>query len=273
MIEVNDVRFSYSKKGPEVLHGVSFRSEENSVISILGPNGTGKSTFLKCMIGQNRPDSGSITVDGTDITKIGRRDLAKTIAYVPQSTPMSRMSVFDTVLIGRKPYIDFSATDEDLDKVSAVIDELGLSHISLKYLDEISGGEFQKTQIARALVQEPSILVLDEPANNLDIANQHLTMRVISDAVRKRGMCAIMIMHDINLALHYSDKFLFLKDGNVEAYGGPEVITPELIERIYDFKADVTEYRGLPLVVPAESDKYRYRRYSGSSESSNGDFP
>lgn len=257
MIEVKDLRFRYNSKLRDVLKGISFESEENTVISILGPNGTGKTTFLKCLSGVNRPTSGSVTVDGTDIAKISPRDLSKKIAFVPQSVPVSKLSVFDSVMLGRRPYFDLSPSKSDIDMVSEVIDRMELTHISLKYVDEISGGEFQKTQIARAIAQEPSVLILDEPANNLDIANQHLTMRMIMDAVRLRGMCTIMTMHDINLALHYSDKFLFLLDGEVRVYGGSEIVTSELIKEIYGADMEVIEYRGLPLVVPDESLKYR----------------
>lgn len=256
MLEVKDIHFRYGPTLPEVLKGISFATEPDTVISILGPNGTGKTTFLKNLTGVYRPTSGSVQVDGRDIHSINRRELAKTVAFVPQSVPANRLSVFDNVLMGRKPYITLNASQEDLRKVEEVLDGMQMGHLALKYADEISGGEYQKTQIARALVQEPSVLVLDEPANNLDIANQHLTMSMIMNAVRSRGLCTIMTMHDLNLALHYSDRFLFLNHGVIEAYGGPEVITPELIKSVYNYDADVIEYRGLPLVVPAESHKY-----------------
>lgn len=166
------------------------------------------------------------------------------------------MSVFDAVLVGRKPYMDWFASDEDLSKVSDVIDALGMSDLSLKYLDEISGGEFQKVQIARSIVQEPSVLILDEPTNNLDISNQHRTMSMIMDAVRSRGMCTMMTMHDINLAAHYSDRFLFFRDGRVAVYGGPEIITEDLIRDVYEMEVDVLEHRGVPMVVPKDSPRY-----------------
>ncbi len=272
MIRVDDVRFSYGRKGIEVLKGISFESEDNAVISILGPNGTGKTTFLKCMCGIYRPTSGTVTVDGTDIMSLSGRELAKRVGFVPQSVPVNGMSVFDTVLIGRKPYFEFAPSREDLAKVGAVIDGMGMSHLALKRTEEISGGEFQKTQIARALVQEPDVLVLDEPANNLDIANQHLTMRIIMDAVRTRRMCTIMTMHDINLALHYSDRFLFMKDGVVQAYGGPEIVTEDLIRRVYGFDATITEYRGLPLVLPAESERYLPEKHHSHGDEDMTDY-
>ena len=133
-----------------------------------------------------------------------------------------------------------------------------MEHIALKSCDRISGGEFQKAQIARALVQEPSVLVLDEPTNNLDISNQHRTMHMILDAVRQRGMTTVMTMHDIHLAVHYSDRFLFMKDGRVAAYGGLEVITEDLIHEVYGMDAEIIDHRGVPFVVPSHSAKYMH---------------
>ncbi len=259
MIDIRDIRFSYGKN--EVLKGISFQSAENTVISILGPNGTGKTTFLKCVCGVHKPSSGEILVDGTDISKLGGRELAKKIAFVPQSAPTSRISVFDSILIGRKPYIEWGATRKDLDKVTEIIDALGMSDIALKYTDEISGGEFQKAQIARAIVQEPSVLILDEPTNNLDISNQHRTMHMIMDIVRERGMCTIMTMHDINLAVHYSDKLMFIKDGRIIAYGGTEIVTEELIKEVYGIESDIIYHKGIPLVVPKYSTKYEHAEH------------
>lgn len=257
MISIKDVRFSYGR-GEEILKGISFDTEENTVISILGPNGTGKTTFLKCMCGVHKPTSGQILVNDKDISKLNARELAREIAFVPQTVPPSRMSVFDTILVGRKPYIEWGATKKDIEMVSDIIDALGMSKLALKYTTEISGGEFQKAQIARAIVQEPSVLVLDEPTNNLDISNQHRTMHMIMDLVRSRGMCTIMTMHDINLAVHYSDKLMFIKDGRIVAYGGTEVVTEELIEDIYGIESEIIYHRGIPLVVPKYSSKYEH---------------
>ena len=255
MIEVNGLRFAYGK-GEEVLKGIDFDCEDDCIISILGPNGTGKTTFLKCLCGVYKPTQGSIIVNGKDTSTLRGRELAKEIGFVPQSVPVSDMSVFDAILVGRKPYIDWMARDEDLDKVTAIIEALGMEKLALKSLNEISGGEFQKVQIARAIVQEPSLIVLDEPTNNLDIANQHRTMHMIMDIVRSKKVCTMMTMHDINLAVHYSDKFIFFKDGVVVAYGGPEVITLELIGNVYGFDVEVIDHRGVPLVVPRESAMY-----------------
>ena len=247
-LSVKDLSFSYG--GRKVLDRISFDVEDNSIVSILGPNGVGKTTLLRCLCNLHRPQEGSILVDGTDVLTLSGRELAKHIGYVPQSTKPVRTTVFDTALIGRRPYMEWGVTKRDMEITEGVLDALGLTGLSMRYANEISGGEYQKVQIARAMVQEPEILILDEPTNNLDIANQHVTMHAILNAVSSRGMCTIMTMHDINLAVHYSDRFLFIKDGRVWAYGGPEIITEELVHDVYGIDSDVITHKGMPFVIP-----------------------
>ena len=247
-LSVKDLSFSYG--GRKVLDRISFDVEDNSIVSILGPNGVGKTTLLRCLCNLHCPQEGSILVDGTDVLTLSGRELAKHIGYVPQSTKPVRTTVFDTALIGRRPYMEWGVTKRDMEITESVLDALGLTGLSMRYADEISGGEYQKVQIARAMVQEPEILILDEPTNNLDIANQHVTMHAILNAVSSRGMCTIMTMHDINLAVHYSDRFLFIKDGRVWAYGGPEIITEELVHDVYGIDSDVIIHKGMPFVIP-----------------------
>lgn len=247
-LSVKDLSFSYG--GRKVLDRISFDVKDNSIVSILGPNGVGKTTLLRCLCNLHRPQEGSILVDGTDVLTLSGRELAKHIGYVPQSTKPVRTTVFDTALIGRRPYMEWGVTKRDMEITESVLDALGLTGLSMRYADEISGGEYQKVQIARAMVQEPEILILDEPTNNLDIANQHVTMHAILNAVSSRGMCTIMTMHDINLAVHYSDRFLFIKDGRVWAYGGPEIITEELVHDVYGIDSDVITHKGMPFVIP-----------------------
>ena len=256
ILNVENVSFSYGST--KILDDISFSADKNTVISILGSNGAGKTTLLKCMCRLLRADNGNVNIDGTDVLNLTGKELARNIGYVPQSTTPSRNTVFDLVLLGRNPYFEIGAGKADVEKTADIIDRMGLSHLSLRYLDEISGGEYQKVQIARAIVQEPKVLILDEPTNNLDITNQHTSMHMIEDVVRSAGMCTIMTMHDINLAIHYSDKFLFLNDGKVAAYGGMEIINSDLIKEVYKMDVEVVEHKGVPLVVPMESSKYRH---------------
>ena len=247
MLEVKGLDFYYGER--KVLDSIGFEIPDGSVVSILGPNGVGKTTLLKCLCNLHRPRNGSITVDGQDVTALSKRELAKVISYVPQKTEISHMTVFDSILVGRKPHIEWSVTKKDKDIVNKAIDMLRLGPLSLKYTDEISGGELQKVQIARAVVQEPRILILDEPTNNLDIANQHITMHMVLDIIQNRGLTCIMTMHDINLALFFSDKLIFVKDGKILGFGGPEIVTPELVKSVYGIEADIIEYDGMPFVI------------------------
>lgn len=254
MLSVEGLQFSYGDH--LVLDGISFKVNEGEIVSILGSNGAGKTTLLKSMCNIHRPQEGKIMVDGKDILSLSRRDLAKYVGFVPQSAPASRMTVFDSVLIGRRPYIEIGSGENDIRMTAEVIDSLGLSHLSLRYLNEISGGELQKVHIARAIVQQPKVFILDEPTSSLDISNQHMTMHMIEDAVRSRNMCTIMTMHDINLAIHYSDRFLFLAEGKAVAYGGIEVIDERLVKEVYGIDAEIIDHRGSPLVVPKNSRRY-----------------
>lgn len=247
-LSVRNLSFSYG--GRKVLDDISFDIEGSRIVSILGPNGVGKTTLLRCLCNLHRPQEGSIYVGDTDVLTLSGRELAQHIGYVPQSSKPVRTTVFDTALIGRKPYMTWGVTKDDLEITGRVLRSLGLEDLSMRYADEISGGEYQKVQIARAMVQEPEILILDEPTNNLDIANQHVTMHAIMNAVSKSGMCTIMTMHDINLAVHYSDLFLFIKDGKVHSFGDKSIITKELVRDVYGIESDVLIHNGMPFVIP-----------------------
>ena len=260
MLSVSNLDFSYGST--EVLHDITFDIEENKIVSILGPNGVGKTTLLRCICNFHRPSHGNMTVDGTDITKLPLRELAKYIAYVPQISRASKATVFDTILIGRRPFIEWSISRDDIKMVWDIIDELKMRPLALKYVDEISGGEYQKAQIARAIVQNPRVLIMDEPTNNLDIANQLITMHMICDLVKEKGVSTVMTMHDINLASHFSDKLMFMRNGKMIAYGNKDIIDESLVKKVYGIDVDVIEHEGTPFVIPnkEQSDMPRYNQ-------------
>ena len=262
-LEIKDLVFGYGER--KVLDGFSFKAAGNKVISILGPNGVGKTTLLKCICGFIKPQSGSVEVDGKNIRDMSSRELARHIGYVPQKCPVPHTTVFDAVLIGRRPYIEWGAASRDIQITWEAIDVLGLTDLALRYADELSGGEFQKVQISRAMVQEPSVLILDEPTNNLDIANQHMTMHMVMDAVNSRGICTIMTMHDINLAVHYSDMLLFVKNGKIAGYGSSEIITEELIRDVYGMDVDIIDHLGTPFVIPKKGYQH-FHKHPHSAE-------
>ncbi|MCW4021826.1 MAG: ABC transporter ATP-binding protein [archaeon] len=247
-LKVRDVEFAY--KSNPVLENIQMTVNANEVLAILGPNGVGKTTLLKCLNGLLKTRNGTILVDGEELKKMNRVEVAKRISYVPQRADVSQVTVFDSVLLGRKPHITWDVSKKDLALTKDMIDRLGLSELSLKYITEISGGELQKVQIARALVQEPKVLLLDEPTSSLDLCNQHQIMSTLVDVVKNNDISAIMTLHDINLALRYADKFIMLKDGTIFAGGDHTVITPQNIEAVYNLPVNVANFMGRPIIVP-----------------------
>ncbi|XHH09938.1 MAG: ABC transporter ATP-binding protein [Candidatus Bathyarchaeia archaeon] len=249
MLKIQDVEFTY-KNGTSVLKGVDVAVGVHETLAILGPNGVGKSTLLKCINGLLKAKKGNIIVDGENLKKLKRVEVAKRLGYVPQRAEVSQITVFDSVLLGRKPHITWDVSKKDIEITRHAITRLGMDELSLKNIDEISGGELQKVQIARALVQEPKVMLLDEPTSSLDLCNQHRIMAAIVDIVKKTNLTAIMTMHDLNLAVRYADKFIMLKEGKVFAAGDQTVITPRNIEAVYGLPVDVEQYRGRLVVVP-----------------------
>lgn len=248
LFKVDDIEFSYDSD--PTLSDISFSVDNAEVLTLLGPNGVGKTTLLKCLNKVLEPKGGSVMIDNIDMHKISRREAAKEMGYVPQRGDVSRMTVFDAVLLGRRPYIDWDATERDLKLTGRLIDIMGLQDLSLRYVDEISGGEYQLVQIARALAQQPKVILMDEPTSSLDISNQHMIMKVIRKIVQKNNMAAIMTIHDLNLAVRYSDKFVMMHGGRIFAAGGHDIITPENVKKAYHVDVYVDDVNGIPVIIP-----------------------
>jgi len=254
-IRVEGISFGYTDQ--KVLDDISFEGREGQIISVLGPNGVGKTTLLKCICNMIRPKEGRVEVDGTDISSMSRMEVAKRISYVPQRSCATRTTVFDSVLIGRRPHMNWSLNKRDLSITRDTIRAVGLGKLSMRYVDEISGGEYQKVQIARAIVQETKVLVLDEPTSSLDVSNQYSTMKLITDTVRERNVCTVMTMHDINLASFCSDELIFMKDGKIIEKGPPKILSCDLIKEVYGMDVDVISHNGVPLIVPRQGNGHR----------------
>lgn len=249
MIEVNDLSFSYTPSR-KILGKIGFDAQKGECIAVLGNNGAGKSTLIKCLNRILNPQGGSVYVDGGDVQRMKRPDIAKRMAYVAQKNDGDRLTVFDSVLLGRKPYIKLDATDKDLDLVSSIIERMGLSEFQLRSVDELSGGEMQKVMLARALAQQPRVLMLDEPTSSLDLKNQYEVLETVRDIAKTESICVIIVIHDLNLALRYCDRFMFVKDSYIYAYGGREVMNEENIEEVYGVKAALAEIGGVSVIVP-----------------------
>nr|WP_320160958.1 ABC transporter ATP-binding protein [uncultured Methanoregula sp.] len=248
ILNVQDLSFSYNSH--PVLRDVQCNARPDEIVAILGPNGAGKTTLLRCMNAMLRPGTGSVMLGEQDILSSSRMAIARSIAHVPQHIEPPRVTAFDAILLGRRPWIGMNADRDDILKVQAIIEQLNLSDLALRHVDAMSGGELQKIIIARALVQEPRVLLLDEPTSSLDLKNQHGIMRFIRSVVHTHHLTALMTMHDLNLALHYADRFVLLKEGMVFAAGGEEVITPELIEEVYGVTVTIQRWGGRNVVVP-----------------------
>ena len=250
MLEVKNLSFAYSKNGRRILDGVSFYLEQGQFMAILGNNGAGKSTLIKCIDRINPVTTGQVLLNGKSIEAMQRRQLAQSVAYVPQNTQPAHTMVFDAVLLGRKPYIKWGITAEDERIVAETLEMLNLKQLESRYLDELSGGELQKTMLARALVQQPKYLLLDEPTSSLDPNNQHEMLHVIRDIAQEKNIGVAIVIHDLNLAMRHCDRFLFIKDAKVFSFGGVETVTPETIETVYDLRVDIIEHKGIRVIIP-----------------------
>ena len=154
------------------------------------------------------------------------------------------------MLLGRKPYIQWDATHRDREIVSDILRRMKLESYALRSVSELSGGEAQKVLIARALAQEPRVLLLDEPTSNLDPRNQHEVMQLVRAIAREHKISVITVLHDLNLAIRYCDSFMFLKDSEIYAHGGREVMSPEIVEHVYDMHVHIVDCMGIPVLIP-----------------------
>jgi len=249
-LKVKDVAFGYASV--PVLEGVSLEMGTKEIVAVLGPNGAGKSTLLKCIDRILLPQHGSILLNGEEISQMSRLELAKKIGYIPQSLAHAfSITVFDAVLMGRRPHISWRTSEEDTEKVLETLEMLHIENLAMRDINEISGGQMQQVFIARALVQEPDVLLLDEPTSNLDIRHQLEVMHTIKSIVRKKEISAIMAIHDLNLAARYADKIVLMNGGGIVSVGNPAtVITPENIRLVFKVDADVYEKDGKLHVVP-----------------------
>lgn len=250
MVEVKGVTFAYKPGTGNVLEDVSFAVGQNQCIAVLGNNGAGKSTLLKCINGICPPLRGEVLVGGSSVSGMTRNETARNISYVAQNNISLNMTVFDAILLGRKPYITWDATSQDMHIVHGIIKKMQLEDFALRSVAELSGGERQKVMLARALAQEPKLLLLDEPTSNLDPRNQHEVLRMVKIIAREHNISVVIVIHDLNLAIRYCDRFLFLKDSRVFAYGGLESMTPENIEEVYQIHVHIIEHMDVPVVVP-----------------------
>jgi len=247
-LQVEQLKFAYHRE--DVLKDISCRFLRGRFYSVIGPNGSGKSTFVRLLNKILKPGGGVVYIDGFSLENYRRKDIARFVGYVPQSGERRvPLTVFDTVMLGRRPHLGWTPVRKDREKVEETIKEFSLQHLALRYTDELSGGELQRVHIARALVQEPQILILDEPTSSLDLKHQIEVMKLLRD-ISHQGITVIMAIHDLNLALRYADCFVLLKNGEILSMGGNEVITEENLEKLYDVEIKRIDNGNHVYVVP-----------------------
>jgi len=252
-ITIKDLCFSYGSRS--ILEDLNLVVGDSEVLSLVGPNGSGKTTMIKCIDRILKPRGSILLNGGRDLQSLSRQEVAKYIGYVPQSTTSVLTStVFDTILMGRKPHMGWRVQDDDIDKVVDIMKLLHVEEFALKDFSELSGGQKQRVLIARALCQEPEVLLLDEPTSNLDVKHQLEALDTVTSIVKKTGISALMAIHDLNLAARYSDNLVMLKRGKVHDIGDPlSLLTKENIRSIFSVEAVVMTDLDRPYVVPIKS--------------------
>ena len=199
-----------------------------------------------------KPDGGSLLLDGEDLLAMPHRQVAQRVAFVAQTVASTQMTVHDMVMLGRRPYMGWSFSAEDHDIVHAAMARLGLMDMRGRFLNQLSGGERQKVMLARALAQQPRLLLLDEPTSALDIRNQYQVLKMVRELCRTEGLAAVVVIHDLTLALRFCDRFLLMRAGQVYRCGGLEVLDKTALREVYDVVAEPVTVNGRPIVLVNE---------------------
>ncbi|NWF92489.1 MAG: ABC transporter ATP-binding protein [Syntrophaceae bacterium] len=252
MIEVNGISFRYQKDW--VLRDISFQIGKGEFVGVIGPNGSGKTTLLKILSRLLSPQQGEVLFELVPLRRMGRADIAKRIAVVAQEAySLFPFSVAEIVLMGRSPYLGalIFESRRDLEIAERAMEWTDVLSLSERSIDELSGGERKRVFIARALAQEPEVILLDEPTANLDIHHQIEFLDLILSLNRERGLTIIMATHDINVASEFCDRLILLRRGEIHRMGVPqEVITKETIEMVYGCEVWVDHHpvSGMPRI-------------------------
>ena len=250
MISLDNLHFSYN--GSPVISGISYNAPRGSFTAVLGPNGSGKTTLIRLVNGMLSPREGTVELMGRSTAGMNASSLAREMAYVPQREQnVFSSTVFDTILLGRNPYIRWSPGKEDRRIVSEIMVQLSLDDIALKDINKLSGGQRQRVFIARALAQQPTVILLDEPTASLDLRHQHEVLQLLRN-LAKKGITVLMAIHDLNLAIKYCTDFLVLDEGRLVARGGREIFSVEMIEQVYRVKVKIVKENGHFYILPLE---------------------
>ncbi len=266
ILEIKNLSFSYqnlyqknkNKSAKITLDSISFTISRGDIFSLIGPNGSGKTTLLKCISGILSPQRGDVYIEGENLKNLSSREIAKTIAYVPQiHVPVFPYNVIEVVSLGRAPHIGRFETPQkkDMEISYTKMEQLGITHLALRDYTTLSGGEMQLVLIARALTQEPKVLVLDEPTSHLDFKNSILVFEKINELAKRVGITIVMSMHDPNYTLMYSDRSAFIKNGRIHYTGTPtEIINEKTIKEIYEVSVKTITSGNYKWIIPFKQE-------------------
>jgi iron complex transport system ATP-binding protein len=252
-IEFRDLAFRYKTR--PVFEHVNYTLENMGFTCLIGPNGAGKSTLLKCINGILTPSAGQVLAGGRDVHAMHIKERARIFGYVPQFTVVNPcLNVLETVISGRMPQMSGKASREDIEAAEKILNELDLASFALRPLHQLSGGERQRILVARALAQDPQVMLLDEPTSNLDLHYQLETMELMERMARQKRIGVIAVIHDLNSVLRYADEVLLLDRGGIRAAGtAREVINRDSVAESFKVDAAFTEAQGIPVMVPMSS--------------------
>jgi iron(III) dicitrate ABC transporter, ATP-binding protein FecE len=254
-ISIENTTFSYGLSEENLLDGINLNIEKGKFIGILGPNGCGKSTLLKVILKYLNPKEGIIKIENKELKEYTQSELAEILSFVPQKSSLTMpLTVEDVVYMGRVPYMKNKWTGfdrEDREKVEKIMQMLKIDKFKNRVIFSLSGGEFQRVLLARALAQNTNIMLLDEPTSALDMNYALEIMKLTSYFVQNESLTAVMVLHDLNLASMYCDSIILLKNGKIAYEGTPkELFRPEILEEIYGFNCEVIENNGFSYVIP-----------------------
>lgn len=240
-LKIENLSFAYKTNQP-VLENISLEVKTGEILGILGPNGTGKTTFIKCINKILQPQSGTVCFNKQNLLALKQEEIAKIIAYVPQyMNNFFPVTVLDTVMQGRLPYAGSDYSDEDKEIVFALLKQMDLEKFAFRNINELSGGERQRVFIARAMAQQPQIIILDEPTSSLDLHNQLFVLHTVENLAQRDNLLIVMTIHDLNLASMFCSKILMLKERHIFAYGTPqEVLTEQNVAEMYKVSTNIT---------------------------------
>lgn len=264
MLKIKDLVCGYDKRF--FLKDINLNVNDGELLGIIGPNGSGKTTLLRAISRILKPSKGEIIFKEKNISQMGYRELAKKIAVVSQNPGLSGVSVEEYIILGRMPYrkrLQFLDTSRDREIARKAMNLTDTIELSQRPMNELSGGEIQRVVIARAIAQEPELLLLDEPTTHLDIGHQIEILDLIKELNKKEGLTVIAVFHDLNLASEYCDRLILLKEGGIYRKGLPhEVLTYQLIEEVYNTLVVVQKnpVSDRPLVCPVPGRKDRLRK-------------